>query len=344
MTETLCRLWPFLVPAHPDIAAIHPVSESRMHSVWKITTQSGRTFAAKQHLFADFTRGKPFDFIRVEHCVSQGLFDNGCSVPRIVGADAERGLTIAEWRGDDTLDDFCQSGDPQMVAASVIDVLLALEAGFQKHASAFAPLVAPGCSAEDLKTAWLAVATPVADILPDFMAHLFGQVPNADLAVLWHNLIRDLAEAPPSLGPTDYNARNIVLDDHGRPSVIELSKIGYDWPERRLVQYTTGLGAHLPKGRIVGLLGPERAVHYAHRAAAIRGHSPGDVLARLDAHHFAFHIFAAMTCLNADADHPWKNTEVRLGDIRTALLSPLTRTSPADVLRNALGSTMDDGR
>lgn len=335
MTETICRLWPFLVPAHPDIAAIHPVSESRMHSAWKITTQSGRTFAAKQHLFATFTRGKPFDFIRVEHCVSQKLFDDGCAVPRIVGADAERGLTIAEWRGDDTLDDFCQRGDPPAVAESVIDVLLALEAGFQKHTSAFAPLVAPGCSAEELKAAWLAVATPVADILPDVLAHLFGQTPNADLAVLWHKLIHDLAEAPPSLGPADYNARNIVLDDHGRPSVIELSKIGYDWPERRLVQYTTGLGAHLPNGRIVGLFTPERAAYYARRAAAIRGHSPGDVLARLDAHHFAFHIFAAMTCLNADADHPWKNAEVRLRDIRTALLSPLCDSSYTRALRIA---------
>jgi hypothetical protein len=255
----------------------------------------------------------------------------GCPVPPVVTTDPHYGMVISQWCGDRTLDDCCQTGDS--VHPAVFDALLALETGFLNHHEQFASWIAPGCSHEDILTSWFEITQPVADMLPDLVAHLTHKTPSAHLASHWNTLIAHLAEAHTQLGPTDYNARNILIDEMGNPFIIELAKIGYDWPERRLVQYTTSLGATLLDGRIISLLTPKTTNRYAQQAALMYKQNPEIICAHIEAHHLIFHVLAARVCLNADP--PWKNIPHRLQDIRLALQTPLFKTAQTVPLRMA---------
>ncbi len=331
MTNLIRQLWPSWVPDHPRIASIAPVSETRAHTVWKVVTRTGSVFAVKYHLFARFTNGKPYDLLVVEQHVSHCLHKMGCPVPPVITTDPHYGIVIFQWCGDHTLDDCCQTGD--VIHPAVFDALLALETGFLNHHEQFAPWIAPGCSHKDLVAGWLETTQPIADMLPDLVAHLTNKTPPAHLASHWNALITHLAEAPAQLGPTDYNARNILIDEAGNPFIIELAKIGYDWPERRLIQYTTSLGAMRLDGRIISLLTPETTNQYAQKAALIYKQNPEVICTHIEAHHMVFHILAALTCLNAD--HPWQNIPHRLQDILLALQTPLFETPQTVPLRMA---------
>ena len=149
MTEIINRLFRDQLPEQA-IAKIEPLSETRAHAVWKVTTDHS-VFAVKHHLFASLTRGKPYHLIAVEQKVTNHLLASGVSVPRIIATDPDRGLVIYEWCGNHTLDDICQTTDPRPFAHTIINTLYALEKAFCKHSAKFIPHIAPGCSADDLR-------------------------------------------------------------------------------------------------------------------------------------------------------------------------------------------------
>lgn len=315
MTEIINRLFRDKLPEQ-SIAKIEPLSETRAHAVWKVTTDRS-IFAVKHHLFASLTRGKPYHLLEVEQKVTNHLIANGVSVPRIIATDPDCGLAIYEWCGNHTLDDICQTADPKPFAHSVINTLCALEKAFYKHRSKFIPHIAPGCSADDLQEQWHSTTQSLSETLPA----LVSDNPNKpDLLSTWKTLVNELIHTPPVLGPTDYNARNIACPNPATATVLELAKIGYDWPERRLIQYTTSLGAHNPRGRIIGLLTPALARHYAHFASKLYSIPPETVLLRLDAHHLIYHLFAAHICLTTS---PWKNIKARIAQHKSQISQPL---------------------
>ena len=97
-------------------------------------------------------------------------------------------------------------------------------------------------------------------------------------------LARSLGRRPPSLGSTDYQPGNVVLDDSGeRLTFLEQGKLGWDWTERRAVQYTTWV----PAPDRDGLIDVEAASRYGDLW------SEGEGKARrraLDGHHLIFHL------------------------------------------------------
>ncbi len=320
MTNHIQNLWSSLVPNHPNITTIHPISESRYHAVWKVHTSDQQLFAVKHHLFAPLTQGKPYDLIDVDNHVTSLLLADGVSVPRIIATHPERGLTIYEWSGEHTLDDLCQQHTHGTVANKVIETILTLESSFQKHAPQLYARVAPGSTEQETLTSFTEMTIALTDILPDLIHTLTNQT-SPTLQTHWQNILHGMNDAPMSLGPTDYNARNIVLSSAHQPHILELAKIGYDWPERRLIQYTTSLGAHLPTGRMIGLITPQIAHTYAQKSSKHHPASAGQILTTLDRHHLIFYLFAALQCLQASTDPhpPWQNTNARLHDIQTAL-------------------------
>ena len=301
MTENIDRLFRNKLPEQ-RIAKIETLSETRAHAVCKVTTDRS-VFAVKHHIFAPLTRGKPYHLLAVEQKVTDHLLASGVPVPRIIATDHD--MVIYEWCGNHTLDDICQTADPKPFAHSVINTLCALEKAFYKHRSKFIPHVAPGCSADNLREQWHSTTQSLIETLPGLV-----RAPNTpDLLSTWETLINELIQAPPVLGPTDYNARNIACPNPETATVLELAKIGYDWPERRLIQYTTSLGAHNPRGSIIGLLTPSLARHYAHFASKLYSTPIETILFRLDAHHLIYHLFAAHICLTTP---PWQNIKTRL--------------------------------
>ena len=80
MTKIINRLFRDQLPEQ-RIAKIEPLSETRAHAVWKVTTDRS-VFAVKHHLFAPLTRGKPYHLLAVEQKVTDHLLASGVSVPR----------------------------------------------------------------------------------------------------------------------------------------------------------------------------------------------------------------------------------------------------------------------
>lgn len=313
MTENIDRLFRNKLPEQ-RIAKIESLSETRAHAVWKVTTDRS-VFAVKHHIFASLTRGKPYHLLTVEQKVTNHLLANGVSVPRIIATDHD--IVIYEWCGDHTLDDICQTADPRPFSQSVINTLCALEKAFYKHGSKFTPHIAPGCSADDLREQWHNTIQALTETLP-----VLVRDPNApDLLSTWETLVNELTHAPPALGPTDYNARNIACPNPETATVLELAKIGYNWPERRLIQYTTSLGAHKPRSRVIGLLAPSLVRHYAHFASKLYSTPPETILFRLDAHHLIYHLFAAHICLTTP---PWQNIKTRLAQHKNLISQSLS--------------------
>ena len=327
MIHQIQTLWPSLIPDHPHIDTIHPISESRFHTVWKITTSDRHHFVLKHHVFASLTKDKPYDLIDVETRVTPILLEENVSVPQILATHPENGLTVYEWCGEETLDDHCQQHDPAPLTNKVIETILALEQSFQNHTPTLQAHIAPGGSTQDVQTAFSEITTSLTNVLPDLIYALTQQSP-PNISTHWQHICQHIQQMPFMLGPTDYNARNIVLSSTKNPYILELSKIGYDWPERRLVQYTTSLGAHLPSGRIIGMITPQSASTYAQKSATHRSLSANQILINLDIHHLIFHLLAALQCLQASthANHPWKNIDIRLTDIQMALSAPLSNT------------------
>ncbi|MCY3871244.1 MAG: hypothetical protein OXG87_16965 [Gemmatimonadetes bacterium] len=315
MTENINRLFRDQLPEQ-RIAKIEPLCETRAHTVWKVTADRS-VFAVKHHLFASLTRGKPYHLLAVEQKVTNHLLASGVSVPRIIATDPDGGLVIYEWCGNHTLDDICQTADPSPFAPTVINTLCALEKAFYKHRSKFIPHIAPGCSADDLREQWHNTTQSLTETLPSLVRD-----PNApDLPSTWETLVNELSHAPPVIGPTDYNARNIACPNPETATVLELAKIGYDWPERRLVQYTTSLGAHNPRGHIIALLTPSLAQYYAHLASKLYSTPIKTILLRLDAHHLIYHLFAAHICLTTPH---WQNIKTRIAQHKNRIAYPLS--------------------
>ena len=313
MIETIHRLFRDQLPEQ-RIAKIEPLSETRAHTVWKVTTDRS-VFAVKHHLFAPLTRGKPYHLLAVEQKVTNHLLASGVSVPRIITTDHD--MVIYEWCGNHTLDDICQTVDPSPFMHSVINTLCALEKAFYNHSAKFIPHIAPGCSADDLREQWHNATQSLTETLPSLVRD-----PNTpDLLPAWETIVNELIHAPPALGPTDYNARNIACPNPETATVLELAKIGYDWPERRLIQYTTSLGAHKPHGRIIGLLTPVLAQYYAHLASQLYSTPAETILFRLDAHHLIYHLFAAHICLTTPH---WQNIKTRIAQHKSQISQPLS--------------------
>ncbi len=309
MTESIRRV--FRDKLQQVIKKIESVSESRAHAVWKVTTDQS-VFAVKHHLFAPLTRGKPYDLLAVEQQVTNHLHANRVSVPRIITTEPDNGLVIYDWCGDQTLDDICQTADPKPFVHSVINALCALEKAFYNHTTKFTPRIAPGCGSGDLRAQWHNIAQSLGETLPTLAT---GAPSAPDLLAAWADIVGELVRASPVLGPTDYNARNIACPNPDTAIILELAKIGYDWPERRIVQYTTSLGAHNPSGRVVALLTPARARRYANFASKLYHIPVETILMRLDAHHLVYHLLATQICLAAP-EYPWQNIAARLAQHR----------------------------
>ncbi|MDA0709752.1 MAG: hypothetical protein O3B73_06025 [bacterium] len=336
MTDRIEMLWPALVPDHPVLVGLAPVSESRFHTVWKAVTADGRVFAVKHHLFAALPRGKPYDLIATDVRVTALLRAAGVSVPEVMAANAGDGLTVYRWSGEETLDDHCQQPDAMPVADKVLDLLVGLASTFERHKADLATRVAPGGRPDEVLASFADLTEPIGAFLPDLIHQLTGVRP-PDAPEHWDAILGIIHAAPLALGPTDYNARNIVLSDALKPSVLECAKIGYDWPERRIIQYTTSPGAHLPNGRMIGLLSPAHAGLWAEQSAAFRSESAGQILAHYDRHHFIFHVLAACQALRGEHPNvggPWQNNRARLTDIAAALSTPFSNCAHTDALRS----------
>jgi hypothetical protein len=271
---------PELIPGAPAVGTI----TSWADDVWFVDLVGGGRIVAKHQFYGIATRGEPYDLLRVEADTLRFLRARRAAVPLVFGIDPGAQLILLEFAGGQTFADVLATppdhSTRQDLAHRALHELQFIET--QLANAAVAPVV-PGGSLEDLTAAW----SPVAGLALDGLRRLWrkhcGQpLPNG-LQHRIESLWRQLGARPPRRGITDYQPANIVVDEqHRRVTFLELAKLGWDWTERRAVQYTTsvdGSGGSLLNPHIVSASGLE----------------PGAV----DGHHILFQLLLARRILTS---------------------------------------------
>lgn len=329
----LCERVPQMLAGHPAVCAISPFTDE----VWCVETADGRKVVVKQQLFGVLTQGKAYDLLAVEREVLGLLHGAGCPVPAVLGVDEEVQCIFFAWVGDETLDDAMQAGDA-ISARQVIEGLCAIERECARHEDLLVPRVVPTAGRKELQTAWDAVGARARDGLEQLSRHLnrpfaAGAVPHLAAMHSW------LAGRPATLGSTDYNARNIVVDPQvSQVRFIEFAKIGWDWTERRLVQYTTSMGSGREDGRMRSLLDEDAARYYAITSGRADG-------ARALHYHHIFFLLNGVALLGAALEGSpraemllarWQEPLARLRQFAAMLGQPLSADPIAAEFRGEL--------
>ena len=294
----------------------------------------GERVVAKHQVFAASVEAPADDLLEVEARVLELLAAASCPVPRVLGTDPETRFIFFEHRGRSTLDDLCQTMKAGSAALSraVVGGFCEIESVFAARREELVPLESQAGTRRQLALRDRRSLRGAEEGL----ARLAGGS-RATKSEIRHliDLLRAITERlgsrPPTLGCMDYNARNIVVEESThRPCFIEFAKIGWDWPERRLVQYATSMGAGREDGSFVGLIDCQVTDYYAAQDA---DDHPGKALA-LDGHHlhFSLNAFAMLAGAVESPDRPanralldvWRRPPRRLRQLVQAVARPLS--------------------
>ena len=318
---------------HPPVRAIAPLAEG----VWRIDDADGRKVVVKHQLFGRLTQGTAYDLLEVEHDVLGVLHAAGCPVPAVLGIDPDAHCIFLQWVGDRTLNDAIQDGD-RATTIQAIRGLCAIECAFSQRADLLEPRVVPSANRAALDAAWDEAGKQAHAGIEQLCSRLQRPL-DAGIQPLLEAMHDWLAARPPALGSVDYNARNAVVEPEGtRVYFLEFAKIGWDWTERRLTQYTSSMGSGRQDGRMRSLLDASAARLYAEAS----GRSDG--VRALDYHRIFFLLnSAALLCAALDGEphalalrQHWKRPHVRLRQCAAMLAEGLSTDSSAAEFRSRL--------
>ena len=301
-----------LVPGSPAVGAITLLADD----VWLVHLAHGGGLIAKHQFYGLFTRDEPHDLLRVEFDALRYLRPRGGAVPVAFGIDPGAQIILLEFAGRRTLADVLVTSAPaparRRLAGRVLRELSHIETQLGISEADWAARAVPGASVENLATSWSRVAAMAVDGLRRLWQDSRDSEPPHDLVNQVEQLCRRLGRRSPRLGVTDYQPANIVVDDDGeRVTFLELSKLGWDWTERRAVQYTTsvdGSGFSLLNADVVAL-------------------SPLDGGA-LDGHHILFQLLLVRRVLSTGSGDT--------AGLLRALVTPLSRDPAALEFRRGL--------
>jgi len=261
----------------------------------------------------------------------------GCPVPAVLGIDPDAHCIFLQWVGDRTLDDAIQDGD-QATTIQAIRGLCAIECAFSHRTDLLEPRVVPSANRTALATAWDEAGKQARAGIEQLCRRLQRPL-DAGIQPLLEAMHDWLAARPTALGSVDYNARNAVVEPEGtRVYFLEFAKIGWDWTERRLTQYTSSMGSGRQDGRMRSLLDASAARLYAEAS----GRSDG--ARALDYHRIFFLLnSAALLCAALDGEphalalrQHWKRPHARLRQCAAMLAQGLSTDSSAAEFRSRL--------
>ena len=265
--------------------------------VWRVEDADGRKVVVKYQPFGWLTEGTAYDLLEVERDVLGLLHGAGCPVPAVLEIDREAHCIFLEWVGEHTLDEAIQTGDYEATQQAIAG-LCRIERVLAQHEEQLAARVAPAAGRDALAMAWDEAGARAHAGLEQLLDRLGRPVDSAAQQQL-DEMYAYLAARPPVLGSTDYNAHNAVVHAaSGTVRFLEFAKIGWDWTERRLVQYTTSMGSGRSDGRMRSLLDAPAARLYAERS----GRSDGAQV--LDYHRIFFLLNGAALLCAALAGEP----------------------------------------
>ena len=235
----------------------------------------------------------------IESTVLSVLHRNGCRVPKIIWKSEGSHALLLEWCGEATLDTLAQSGSSATLKPILQTALMELcrvETVFAENREPLTPYVFR-----------FDVDTTLQRLLEQgrkTLGYLGGTLTSSQTAHLdktWTLLSNRLRTASPTLDSLDYQSRNIVISEKA-PFLIDFSSVGWDWQERRLVQFFNSIGANQEGANFVSLLNRELVDTYAvwvtsHREIC----PPAEIAARVDSHHLLFYLSVIHQILRAVA-------------------------------------------
>ncbi len=233
----LRRVAPSIVPGAPSVQDIRPLAPD----VWLLHMHDGGRVVAKHQLFGLLTHDEPFDLLRTEFDALRALRQEGASVPVPFGIDSQGQFIFIEYVGDRTLfEALVVDGETECIRHAVnaqirIEQVLAGDPKWQGR-------VIPGAERHELAISWHAVEDLALRGLARSLNVLGSTATIEKLQPMIRALHERLGARSVTLGATDYQPRNIMCDRAGpRIAFLEQGKLGWDWTERRALQYTTPL-------------------------------------------------------------------------------------------------------
>ena len=262
-----------------------------------------KSYLLKQHDITEPVPELSFTPFQIEKFTLSTLHKGGCLVPRIIWESERHQALLLEWRGDQTLDSLAQSESVSSLMPdlhTILSVFCHIEEVFRKNEAQFRPYLFRFELRQTLQHL-LAQGRKTMGYLEHLSRTPLTSLQVAQLEAAWASLSNRLLDAQPTLGGLDYQAHNIVIDKE-LPYFIDFASVGWDWQERRLVQFFNSIGASQEGANFVSLLNRELVDVYAawvikHREKC----STANVAARVDGHHLLFYLSVIYRLLEATA-------------------------------------------
>ncbi len=280
-----------------------------------------KSYLLKQYEITVPVTESGFTPFQIEKFTLSTLYKGGCLVPQVVWESEQHHALLLNWCGDETLDSLAQSSSDSSlmpILHTILMQLCRLEAFFTENRAQFRPYVFHSEIKKTLQQL-LEQGRKTVGYLEHLSRTSLASSQAVQLDAAWHSLSNQLIAAQPTLGVLDYQARNIIIDDE-LPYFIDFASIGWDWQERRLVQFFNSIGASQKDANFVSLLNRELVDVYASWVANHRERcSTADIAARVDGHHLLFYLSVIYKLLEAVARPETSENQILLqawGDVR----------------------------
>lgn len=272
-----------------DTLKLEPIQHGNehKHNVGRLKLGSAN-YLLKQHEITTSVVKAGYTPCEIEATVLSILHRNGCHVPEIIWKSEGFHALLLEWCGELTLDAMAQSrpvSDLKPILHTTLTELCRVETAFAENTE----LLTPYAFRFDLNSTLQHLLQQGRKTL-GYLGGSMTASQTAHLDTAWTALSRRLSTAPPTFDSLDYQSRNIVVSDE-TSFLIDFSSVGWDWQERRLVQFFNSIGANQKDANFVSLLNRDLVATYAawvttHRETC----SPTEIAARVDSHHLLFYL------------------------------------------------------
>ena len=304
---------------HIESLTLEPIHHGtrQKHNVCRLR-HGTRSYLLKQHDITTPVRKTGYTPCEIESAILSILHRSGCRVPKILWKSESRHVLLLEWCGELTLDAAAQCRPlPELkpLLHATLATLCHIETAFTRNAELLAPYIFHFNHHAALQGALQRGRQTLGYLTRDLPASQTRHLDN-----VWAALSNRLRTAPPTLDSLDYQSRNIVISDE-TPFFIDFSSVGWDWQERRFVQYFNSIGANREDAHFVSLLDHDLVATYAEWVSTHRETlSPTEITARVDSHHLLFYLSVIHQLLRAVAQpETAESTILRTawGDLKT---------------------------
>ncbi len=278
-------------------------------NVWHVSI-GAESYLLKRHRSAAPAFAGGYTAFEIERRVLSVLHRNGCRVPKVIWHAADARLLLLENCGAPTLDSLAQREPLSRLApivATAVRALCRIESVFRENAAALTPYI----FSFDRESA----LTQLLEQGERTLRYLCDPLPASAAAAVaraWGGVSAQLHSAPATLDSLDYQSRNIVVSGE-TPTFLDFGSIGWEWQERRLIQYFNSIGADQADATFVSLLTREQVEMYARWVSDHRESCSADaVAARVDGHHLLFYLSVIHHLLRAVAAPDAPESRVRL--------------------------------